>query len=126
MKSSLRLVLGSVAALGLAGVFVLSFIQVDKVPRIGLPSAIEHLIAYALVCLVLTLLLGARLRPAIAVAIGFAALGGVIELGQLLTATRSPSWGDFFGNAAGAVLGAGAGWVIGLAVRRARRATSHP
>ena len=52
-----------------------------------------------------------------------AALAGlkVIELGQLLTATRSASWGDFFGNAAGACLGTVTGWLIGLMVRRARR-----
>ena len=108
MKSSLRLVLGSVAALGLAGVFVLSFIQVDKVPRIGLPSAIEHLIAYALVCLVLTLLLGARLQK-IEQANGYSAQRVSPSLGVVLK-----PWGDSISLYANYMEGLQPGQTVGV------------
>lgn len=83
-----------------------------------------HLVAYAIVGALMVLGLRADALRMIVVIASLTIYGAAIELLQEFVPGRGGNMHDFWLNATGAALGAGAAWVLGLAVgfTRLRRA----
>jgi VanZ family protein len=89
---------------------ILSLIPGKWQERTSLPGPIEHFIAYSGTGLILALVLPRRLLwPAAAM---LAAYSGLMELLQNLSPGRDPDVRDFLVSSAGALFGAGVGWLL--------------
>lgn len=110
------------AATWLGGVLILwlSWIPFDWEVRTGLPTQVEHTIAYAVAAAVAALAYpGIRRRTLVG---AFVAVAALTEIGQLLTPDRTAQFIDFAASSAGAGVGISLGRaVVALAAGVTRR-----
>ena len=91
-------------AVSIAAIVVLSLLPGDDMPDVRVSDKVGHLLAYAEI--VLLGILGHPGRTlAIAVLTGVAALGGLLEIGQIYVPGRSADIVDFAVNCLGMLIG---------------------
>ncbi len=115
----------AVAALFLLYLVVIvgSLVPAPMLPPVPTSDKVEHSTSYLLLSYLP--FLSFRIRRQVALAIGWAiVLGGVLELLQGLTATRTPDWLDFRANLIGVAIGTALGlltWNLGRLTGRFRK-----
>jgi VanZ family protein len=107
------MVLKLVAWSSLAVLAVLSLLPSASLQRTGFGGHLEHFVAYLLTAGIFYLAYRSR-RQSVMIAIGIAAAAALFEIGQYLSAGRTPALADWMAGTTGGV----AGGFIGLLVAR--------
>ncbi|MPY74867.1 MAG: VanZ family protein [Alphaproteobacteria bacterium] len=104
-------------AISILAIVVLSLLPGDDLPDVDLSDKIGHFIAYAEIALLG--ILGYRARTGTILA-AVAALGGVLEIGQIYVPGRSADIVDFAVNGLGILAGYAAARLAGMAFSASR------
>lgn len=104
-------------AVSILAIIVLSLLPGDDLPDFDLSDKIGHFIAYAEISLLG--ILGYRARTGTVLA-AVAALGGVLEIGQMYVPSRSTDIADFAVNCLGILTGYAAARLTGMAFKTSR------
>ena len=110
-----RLAAWAAFAAAVAWTFWAGLVPVSSLPQVSLWDKAAHALNYALLAALLWFATGGR-RPWLA-GLGLVLLGGLVEIGQALSGTRTGDWQDALANATG-ILGVTA---LLVAARRLRR-----